>query len=74
MAAENAGVCSCASELSGMCGPGEDEQRARVAAGHWTGHLAALYAVLTKTEILFLWGGTVIPLRVLLTERNSSKV
>lgn len=32
MAAENAGVCSCASELSGMCGPGEDEQRARVAA------------------------------------------
>lgn len=56
-----------------MCGPGEEEPRARVAAGHWTGHLAALYAVFTKKEILFLWGGFVIPLRVLLIERNSSK-
>lgn len=57
-----------------MCGPGEEEPRARVAAGHWTGHLAALYAVFIKKEILILWGGFVIPLRVLLIERNSSKV
>lgn len=56
-----------------MCGPGEDEQRARVAAGHW-GHLAALYTVLTKKEILMLWDGFVIPFGVLLIERNSSKV
>lgn len=62
-------TCICARELWGMCGPGEAEQRARVAAEHW-GRPAALYAVLTKKEILTLWGGFVIPLRVLLTEFN----